>query len=223
MHPIQELLLALSRKKNLATMSLREMAEEAKIPGASPQKIKHHLLQLQKKGFLLIDRPKKIMERGSQEPAWATGLIETAEQLLRIPIIGTANCGPATIFAEPNYQGFLRISSKLAGVRSPNGIYAIKTSGASMNRAEINGRKIEDGDYVIVNSKVSNPRNNDIVVAIIDNQATIKRFIKDDENEQIVLIADSSYDYSPIYLHPDDNFAINGKVVGVVKKPRIGS
>ena len=196
------------------------MAEEAGIPDASPQKIKHHLLQLQKKGFLLIDRPKGTMERGSHEPTWATGLIERAEQLLRIPIIGVANCGPATIFAEPNYQGFLRISSKLAGVRSPDGIYAIKTSGSSMNRAEIDGRKIEDGDYVIVDSKIAEPKNNDIVVAIIDNKATIKRFIRDDANKQIVLMADSSHDYSPIHLHPDDDFAINGKVIGVVKKPR---
>jgi repressor LexA len=220
MHPIQEQLLALSRRKNLAKLSLRQMAEEMGVPDASPQKIKHHLMQLQKKGFLLIDRPKGIMERGSHEPAWAKGLVDREKKLLRIPIIGTANCGPATIFAEPNYQGFLRVSSKLAGVRSPDGIYAIKADGSSMNRADLGGRKIEDGDYVIVDSKIAEPKNNDIVVAIIDNNATIKRFIKDDANEQIVLMADSSQDYSPIFLHPDDAFTISGKVICVVKRPK---
>ncbi len=200
-------------------MSLREMAQEIDATDASPQKIKHHLMQLQKKGFLLIDRPRGVLKAGAENPGWAKGLMDKAKTLLRIPIIGTANCGPATIFAEPNYQGFLRVSSKLAGVRSPDGIYAIKADGSSMNRADIDGRKIEDGDYVIVDSKIAEPKDNDIIVAIIDNKATIKRFIRDDANEQVVLKADSSYDYEPIYLHEDDDFTISGKVISVVKKP----
>jgi hypothetical protein len=36
---------------------------------------------------------------------------------------------------------------------------------------------------------------------------------------QIVLQADSSFDYDPIYLHPDDDFSISGTVVDVIKKP----
>jgi SOS-response transcriptional repressor LexA len=88
-----------------------------------------------------------------------------------------------------------------------------------MNRADVNGKKIEDGDYVIIDSQRRDPRNNQIVVAIVDNRATIKRFIDDRRNGQIVLQADSSFDYAPIYLHPDDDFAISGTVVDVVKKP----
>jgi hypothetical protein len=34
----------------------------------------------------------------------------------------------------------------------------------------------------------------------------------------VILKADSSYDYEPIYLHPDDDFFINGKAVAVIKK-----
>jgi SOS-response transcriptional repressor LexA len=37
-------------------------------------------------------------------------------------------------------------------------------------------------------------------------------------SRQIVLRADSSFDYEPIHLHPDDDFSISGKVVAVVKK-----
>ncbi len=200
-------------------MSLREMAQEIGATDASPQKIKHHLMQLQKKGFIIIDRPRGVMKAGAEKPAWAKGFMEKAKTLLRIPVIGTANCGPATIYAEENYQGFLRVSSRLAGVRSPEGIYAIKADGSSMNRADVDGRKIEDGDYVIVDSKIAEPKNNDIVVAIIDGKATIKRFIRDDANEQIVLKADSSNDYEPIYLHANDDFTISGRVISVVKKP----
>ena len=221
MHTIQEKLLELSKRKNLANLSLREMAKCIGIPSESPQKIKHHLLQLQKKGFLTLDRIKGTMERAALEPSWAKGLLKKTAKLFSIPIIGTANCGPAEIFAEQNFQGFLRISSKLIGRSKPKGLYAIKADGASMNRAEIDGKRIEDGDFVIIDSDDKNAETGNVVLAIIDNKATIKRFIDDQENEQIVLKADSSFDYEPIYLHPDDDFFINGKVIGVIKKPRI--
>ena len=220
MHSIQKELLGLSKKQNLAKLSLREMAAQIGMPNESPQKIKHHLLQLQKKGFLSIDRIGGIMGRTSTTPGWAKGLLNKASRLFSIPIVGTANCGPATIFAEQNFQGFLRVSSKLVGRSKPTGLYAIKTDGSSMNRAEIKERSIEDGDYVIVNGEDKDARNNDVIVAIIDNKATIKRFIDDREHGQIVLKADSSFDYDPIYLHPKDDFSISGKVVAVIKKPK---
>jgi SOS-response transcriptional repressor LexA len=159
------------------------------------------------------------MDRVSSSPGWAKGLLHKASHLFSIPIVGTANCGPATIFAEQNFEGILRVSSKLIGRPKPTGLYAIKTDGSSMNRAEINGRRIEDGDYVIVNKDDTDVKSGDVVLAIIDNKGTIKRFIDDRVNEQIVLKADSSYDYEPIYLHPDDDFSISGKVIAVIKKP----
>lgn len=195
------------------------MARAIGMPTESPQKMKHHLLQLQKKGFLAIDRNKGLMERSSSTPGWAKGLAEKASRLFSIPVIGTANCGPATIFAEQNFQGFLRVSSKLVGRSQPTGLFAIKTDGSSMNRAVIDGKNIEDGDYVIVNSEDTAPKTNDVVLAIIDNKATIKKFIDDRPNGQIVLKADSSHDYEPIHLHPDDDFSVNGKIVAVIKQP----
>lgn len=221
MHPIQEKLLTLSKTKNLATLSLRGMAEGIGLSEESPQKIKHHLLQLQKKGFLTIDRAKGVMEKADPRPTWATGLLDNKSRLFSIPIIGTANCGPPTIFAEQNFQGFLRISSKLVGRSKPVGLYAIKASGTSMNRAEVNGKRIEDGDYILVNSADTNVKTGDVVLAIIDNNATVKRYIDDRVNGQIVLMAESSFDYQPIYLHEDDDFTISAKVIGVVKKPRL--
>lgn len=219
MHPIQEKLLRLSKTKNLAKLTLRDMAKRIDMPNESPQKIKHHLQQLQKKGFLSIDRAKGMMSRTSLEPAWAKGLLKQASRLFSIPIIGTANCGPATIFAEQNFQGFLRISSKLIGKSKPTGLYAVKADGGSMNRADIGGRKLEDGDFAIVDSQDRNVVSGNVVLAIIDDRATIKRFIDDRANGQIVLVADSSFDYAPIYLHPNDDFNISGKVIAVIKRP----
>lgn len=172
-----------------------------------------------KKGFLMIDRAKGMMKRTNTEPRWAKGLLTKENRLFSIPIVGTANCGPATIFAEENFQGFLRVSSKLVGRPKPTGLYAIKADGSSMNRANINGKSIEDGDYVIIDGNDLTAQDRNVVVAIIDDKATIKRFIYDRKNFQIVLRSDSSFDYDPIYIHPDDDFRISGKVVGVIKKP----
>ena len=195
------------------------MASRIRMPDESPQRIKHHLLQLQKKGFLTIDRAKGMMSRTSLEPDWAKGLLKKAARLFSIPIIGIANCGPATLFAEQNFQGFLRVSSKLIGRSRPAGLYAVKADGASMNRAEINGKKIGDGDYVIIDSQNNNVATGDVVLAVIDDRATIKKLIHDRANDQIVLMADSSFDYAPIYLHSNDDFMISGKAIAVIKRP----
>ncbi len=220
MHEIQEKLLKLSKSKNLAQLSLRQMAKDIGMPKEPPQKIKHHLSQLQKKGFISIDRVKGIMERSPNRPSWSKGLLNKAAKLFSIPIIGTANCGPATIFAEQNFQGFLKTSSKLVGRSKPDGLFAIKADGLSMNKAEVNGKTIDDGDFVIVNSEDKNAGTGDIVLAIIDGKATIKRFFDDRENGQVVLKADSSFDYDPIFIHTDDDFGINGKIISVIKQPK---
>lgn len=222
MHPIQTKLLDLSKRENLSMLTLRGMAKLIGMPNESPQKIKHHFLQLQKKGFISIDKIKGTMETSSSEPGWAKGLLEKTAKLFSIPIIGTANCGPATIFAEENFEGFLKISSKLLHKSSPKGLFAVKADGKSMNRTLIGDKRIEDGDFVIIDSQSIIPNNKDIVLAIIDNKATVKKFIDDRINGQIVLKADSSFDYEPIFLHPKDNFFINGKAIAVIKIPKGG-
>jgi SOS-response transcriptional repressor LexA len=218
MHYIQKALLELSKSQNLAKMTFREIAKNIGMPDESPQKIKHHLFQLERKGFIKIDRVKGVMEKASMESTWAKGILKKTSSVFSIPIIGTASCGPATIFAKENFQGFLRVSGKLIHQSSPKGLFAIVADGHSMNRAEIGGKKIESGDYVIVKRDESIPDNNEIVLVIVDNNGVIKKFIDDRKNEQVILKSESTYDYEPIYLHPDDEFFINGKVVGVIKK-----
>jgi repressor LexA len=89
-----------------------------------------------------------------------------------------------------------------------------------MNLAEPekgSGKTIENGDYVLVDSEALNYKNGDIVVAIIDGMATIKRYMEDAENNRVVLKADSTEKYLPIFIHGDDDFQLSGKVVGVIK------
>jgi SOS-response transcriptional repressor LexA len=140
--------------------------------------------------------------------------------LVAIPIFGTANCGPATAYAEQEAEGYLRISGKL--LTKKKGVFAIKASGHSMNKANINGESVEEGDYVLVDPSFTSVRNGDYVLSIIDGMANIKRYFKDTDNQRIILLSESSASFSPIFIHRDDldNYLVNGKVIQVIKKPK---
>jgi len=87
-----------------------------------------------------------------------------------------------------------------------------------MNKANINGQVIEDGDYVIVDSK-KQPQANDYILAIIDNCANIKKLLIDSRNKIISLNSESTENHPTIFIHEMDKFLINGVVKYVIKKP----
>ncbi len=217
MHQIQEKLLKLAREKNLGQYTLREIG--AFIGERSPQKIKHHLAQLEKKGLITINKVKKTIEKTQDG---SVGAFLKHAKLLAIPILGSANAGPAQMFAETNVEGYLRVSNSLIEQRrsAMHKLFAIKVSGPSMNKAEVNGKKIEDGDYVIIDSEDQSAHNGDIVLSLIDGMANIKKYYIDKENNQILLMSDSTHDFPAIHIHENDDFAVNGKVIGVIKTPR---
>ncbi|HMP67490.1 MAG TPA: S24 family peptidase [Candidatus Paceibacterota bacterium] len=209
MHQIQEKILKLLESKNLSGITLREIGNL--IDEKFPQKIKHHLDQLEKKGFLKTDKKTKSVQKTSRNSLSNTDLIN-------IPIVGTANCGPATIFANENIEGYLKISKNI--LKKCKRIFAIKARGLSMNNASIDGKNIEDGDYLIIDSDSTDPKNGDIVLSVIDDMANIKKYVWDDENNQVVLVSESTKDIPPIYIHEDDSFMINGKVIQIIKRPK---
>lgn len=210
MHEIQKNLLALSRNTNLGDKSLREIG---RLIGVShPQKISHHLDQLEKKGFIVVDRDNKTVTNINEERGQEYSFVN-------IPIVGSANCGPAEILAEENIEGHLKLSRSM--VKSKK-LFAVRAQGDSMNRCKLNNKSIEDGDFVLVDRDLISPEHGDYVLSVVDGAANIKRFYKDPKDGQIALISESSFDYSPIYIHPSDtdDFMINGKVVDVVKQPK---
>ena len=215
MHSIQEKLLKLAQEKNLGHMTLREMGSF--VGEHSPQKIKHHLQQLEKRGLIRVDKVKGLIEKTHH--GWVKGLLRKG-RLLTIPILGAASAGPAQILAEENIEGYLRISSNLLRRKANDNLFALKVDGPSMNRAEVGGKRIEDGDYIIVESGDRNPRNGDVVLSVIDGMANVKRYYWDRENGQIVLMSESTHDFPPIYIHQDDDYMLNGKIIQVVKKPK---
>lgn len=215
MHELQQKLLKLSQELNLGQHALRQIGEM--VGESSPQKIKHHLQQLEKRGLIRIDKIKGTIEKS--QGGWTTGLLTNA-RLLAIPIVGSANAGPALLLAEQNIEGYLKISSTFVGSKAKHQLFALKVDGPSMNRAEVDGKKIEDGDYIIVDADLHDPKDGQIVLSIIDGMANVKRFRRDTEHQQVVLVSDSTHDFPPIYIHESDDFLINGTVIQVVKKPR---
>lgn len=214
MHELQRRLLSLAHEHNLGQHTLRAIG--AMVGERSPQKIKHHLNQLERRGLIRIDRNNSLIQKTSE--GVITSLLKGA-RLLAIPILGAANAGPASVLADAHVEGYLRLSSTFLGNVSKHKLFALKVDGPSMNRAEVDGKKIENGDYVIVDSDARSPRDGDIVLSIIDGMANIKKYHHDRKNKQIVLVSDSTLRFPPIYIHVDDDFMINGKVVQIIKKP----
>lgn len=206
MHAIQEKLLRIIDEKSLSGLTLRQIGEL--VGEKLPQKVKHHLSQLERKGFITHDSVKREI-RKSQEVS--------REGFVSLPIVGSANCGSANIFVDSKITGFLKVSRKMV----PRGgkLFILRADGDSMNKANVkDGKNIEDGDFVVVDAEQRNPARGEYIVSVIDEFANIKKFVPDLKNERIILQSESTKDYLPIFIHKDDKYCISGKVIDVIKK-----
>lgn len=211
MHPIQIKILNIARAKNLGPLTLRQLG--GLVGESLPQKILHHLVQLEKKGLIRYDRDNRLIELIDKSKTLPSGLIS-------IPIKGSANCGEASVFADDQTEGYMQVSTGLLN-NFNEGIFALKALGDSMDRAKIGGKSIDDGDYVLVDSRYRTPKNNDYVVSVIDGMANIKKFLQNKEDGQVVLLSESSKNYPPIFISPDEmeNYIVCGRAIQVIKKP----
>lgn len=211
MHPIQEQLVKLSADRDVASMKLVEIAQILGVKHLG--QVKHHRDQLIKKGLLAVAET-------ARAPRVLKDELGGGSDLLAIPVLGAANAGPATIYADSKVQGYLHVSSKLLPNIPVSKLFALKVVGRSMNRANLNGKTIENGDYVVVDAREPYlPTTGDYVVSNIDGMANIKKFVSDDLNQQIVLMSESTDEYPPIVIHPDD-YLVKSKIIHVVKQPK---
>ncbi len=212
MHIIQKQLLDLiATHEDFGSYSLRKIAEMIGAEG-KPQTAKYHLQQLEQDGLIQMNLEEGVIKLVKKGYAKAS-----TSPIYSLPVVGSANCGPATIFAEENIDQYLKVSSSMLP-RNKKNLYAVIADGDSMNKAEVEtGKMIESGDFVLVDSEQRNYKNGDIVVAVIDGMATIKRYRDDKTHNRIVLEAVSTEKYLPIYIHEGDDFNLSGKVVGIIK------
>ena len=131
---------------------------------------------------------------------------------INIPVIASAGCDQMAIFAQRNFGDYICVATELLrGVKKDN-VVCVKAVGDSMVDAGI-----KSGDYVLV--EVTEAVNeNDLVVAIIDTFAVIKK-IEFASNAVILRPVSSDPQYKPIILRRD--FQIFGKVIDVIRvKPK---
>jgi len=123
-----------------------------------------------------------------------------------IPLVGNVAAG-APILAEQNIEDYFRIStSLLKKTNQSDSTYMLKVKGDSMINVGI-----YNGDYVIV-SKCQTAENGQIVVAMIDNEATVKTFYKEKDHVRLQPENDTM---DPIIVK---DVQILGKVIGLFRK-----
>jgi SOS-response transcriptional repressor LexA len=212
MHDNQKRILDLAKKKNLNSMTYREIAKELNIK--NPQTVIYHLDKLKARGLIYLDS-KEDKTKVSSGESFVIG------ELFNLPILGLANCGQALQIAQQDILGYMKISPKVLNKKShPKDLFIVKAVGKSLNKANINGKSVKDGDYVVIDSGLQ-PRNGDYVLSIIDGLANIKRFYEDRESNEIRLVSESSLKIPPIVLHKEDldslGYTINGVVTKVIR------
>lgn len=209
MHYIQQKILNLADEINLNRDGLRQVARL--IGEVHPFKISYHINKLEENGFIEINKITGEIKRIK------SGKIKKSK-FIAIPVIGMAKCGDGAIFAEENFEGFIKVSDSF--IKTGDGLIAVKVLGNSMNRASINKQNIEEGDFAIIDTK-NYPKNGDYVLAIIDGCAVIKRLAFDKRNNAIFLISESTENHPAIFIHENDKFILNGIVRHIFKKPII--
>ncbi|MFP4025311.1 MAG: transcriptional repressor LexA [Thiohalospira sp.] len=126
------------------------------------------------------------------------------EQTVKIPLLGTVACG-APILAEENIEAMIAVSTKIA--KPNNKYFLLRATGDSMNKKGIN-----HGDLVLVKQQAS-ADNGNIVVALIDDEATIKE-LKINKENVLLLPRSSNNAHTPIILSKD--FKVQGVVITTI-------
>ena len=123
-----------------------------------------------------------------------------------VPLVGTVPCG-APLLAEENIEAYLPVSKSLA---RPGGRYfLLRATGDSMDQVGI-----EDGNLLLVRQQ-QQAENGDRVVALIDDDATVKEFQRE---KDVILLKPRSTNkaHKPFVL--SENFLIQGVVVATIPK-----
>lgn len=175
--------------------SIPEIGKRFKI--ASTRGVFDHLKALESKGYI-----KRIGKRAIEivSPTGRSGLPEATE----IPVLGRIRAG-APVLAEENIEGFLAVANEIARGKET---FALKVKGDSMI-----DDGIFDGDYVIIRRQET-ADNGDIVCALIENEATLKRF---HQKGSVVVLKPANKNYAPITVSKGE-FRILGKASGVIRK-----
>ena len=180
-------------EENGYTPSVREICKECGIKSTATAH--NYLDRLQAKGYLnKTDNKKRSVTIGRSA-------------VISIPLIGTVTAGQP-IFAYENYEDYYTFPA--GEFKGGEDLFMLRVSGTSMIDAGIC-----DGDKIVVR-RTPTAENGEIVVALVDDSATVKRFYR--TNGQIVLHPENEALSDMIY--EDGEVSILGKVVGLMRNYR---
>lgn len=167
--------------------TVREIGEEVGIKSTST--VHYYLKELVDEGYIVKDDLKKRTIKLPGNSPFA------------VPLLGTVAAGlPITAIEE--IEEYIPVPN-LTG--NPEDFFALHVRGESMKNAGI-----LDGDIVVVR-KTPLCRNGDIVVALIDDEATVKRFYKEDGHFRLM---PENPDFDPIIV---EELTILGKVAALIR------
>jgi repressor LexA len=165
---------------------------------ASSSTVHAHLANLEKYG---------VLRRDPTKPRAIELLFDKAKKAVvpdegALPLVGRVAAG-APVLAEENIEDYVQVPAVAGG---DEGEYVLQVSGESMRDAGILG-----GDYVVVRRQDS-ARDGDIVVALLGDEATVKRFFRERDH---VRLQPENPSMEPIRSR---DVQVLGRVVGVFRK-----
>jgi repressor LexA len=190
---IYDFLLKTIREKGFAP-SIPEIGKQFKI--ASTNGVSDHLKALEKKGYI-----RRVGKRAIEVVNFLGKAVITATR--DVPVLGKVAAGKP-LLSEENIEGYVTVPDDMASGKT----FALQVKGDSMI-----GAGILDGDRVIIKQQGA-AENGEIVCAVIDGEATLKRFFKKDG---VVTLKAENEKYDPIILS-EGEFRIAGKVVSLLRK-----
>jgi repressor LexA len=190
---IYDFLLKTIREKGFAP-SIHEIGKQFKI--ASTNGVSDHLKALEKKGYI-----RRVGKRAIEVANVLGKTVLTATR--EVPVLGRVPAGKPFL-SEENIEGLLTIPNDMGSGKQ----FALQVKGDSMT-----GAGILDGDRVIVKQQGA-AENGEIVCAVINGEATLKRFFKKDG---VITLKAENEKYLPITVS-EGEFRIAGRVVGLLRK-----
>jgi len=180
--------------------SVREIGDAVGLSSSST--VHSHLAALEAKGFVRRDPSKpRALEVLDYRDSYR-GIDYDGVHV--VPLVGQVAAGSPILAAE-NIEAVLPLPVSFAGDDS----FILRVKGDSMVEAGI-----LDGDFVVVRQQ-NNATNGDIVVAMIDDEATVKRFFL--EGSRVRLQPENS-SMEPIYADSRQDFTVLGRVTALFRK-----
>lgn len=175
--------------------SMREIGGRFGI--RSTNGVEGHLAALERNGFIK-------RERGKSRGILLPGTVRAAGV---VPLLGRVAAGTPVLSPE-NRDGDVTVDLSLFSLRSNQHLFALTVRGDSMINAHI-----MDGDTLLVRMQ-STAQNGEIIVALVDGEATVKRFFLEKNR---VRLQPENTTMQPLYFERGE-FQIIGKAVGVMRK-----